>query len=104
MHFALVFRHLTEALVFPTQDFEGVSVRYITMKGWCTAINECKTFEELPENAKNYVLKVEELLGVPGENNVLKQQSDERQSDSFIYVKGVYFHVCIRGNNSRQSN
>ena len=34
------------------------------MPGWKTAISAVRKFEELPVNAQNYVLKIEELLGI----------------------------------------
>nr|Q4N3F4.1 RecName: Full=Adenylosuccinate synthetase; Short=AMPSase; Short=AdSS; AltName: Full=IMP--aspartate ligase [Theileria parva] len=37
---------------------------YKTMPGWKTDISKFKTFEELPQNAQNYVLFIEEYLGV----------------------------------------
>ena len=37
----------------------------IEMPGWESDISTCRTFEELPENAKKYILKIEELTGVP---------------------------------------
>lgn len=46
-------------------QFEGVEVEYITMPGWKTPITQMTSFEELPKNAQNYVLKIEELLGLP---------------------------------------
>lgn len=52
---------------YPSSEFqfEGVEVEYITVPGWKTSICECRRFEDLPENAQNYVLKIEELVGVP---------------------------------------
>ena len=47
------------------QDFEGVTVEYITLPGWKTDITKCRNFEDLPVKAQSYVLKIEELLGVP---------------------------------------
>jgi len=51
---------------FPSSEkqFIGVEVEYITMPGWKTSIVDIRSFENLPENAKNYVLKIEELLGL----------------------------------------
>jgi len=46
-------------------QFDGLEVEYITMPGWKTSIASCRNFNELPENCKNYVLKIEELLGLP---------------------------------------
>jgi len=52
---------------FPSsiQAFEGVSVEYITMKGWKKQISNCKSFEELPAEAQDYINKIEELLHIP---------------------------------------
>lgn len=47
------------------QDFEGVTVDYLTMPGWKQDISACRSFQDLPANAQNYVLKIEEILGVP---------------------------------------
>lgn len=38
---------------------------YIELPGWKEDITQMKSFEELPQNAKNYVKKIEELTGVP---------------------------------------
>jgi adenylosuccinate synthase len=45
---------------------ENVEVEYVTFQGWMTPICACRTFDALPENAKKYVLFIEEFLGVPG--------------------------------------
>lgn len=44
---------------------EDVEVEYDVVPGWTEDISKCTTFEELPLNAQNYVLKVQEMLGVP---------------------------------------
>lgn len=38
---------------------------YETYKGWNSDISNVKTFDELPENAKAYLKKLEELVGIP---------------------------------------
>ncbi|MCH5241153.1 MAG: adenylosuccinate synthase [Muribaculaceae bacterium] len=38
---------------------------YLELPGWKEDISNTKSFEELPENAKNYVKKIEEITGVP---------------------------------------
>ncbi len=38
---------------------------YITMEGWKQDLNDAKTLEQLPEKAKNYLKKLEELVGIP---------------------------------------
>ncbi len=42
-------------------DWEPV---YETHKGWKTSISACKSYDELPKNAKNYLKRLEELLGI----------------------------------------
>lgn len=36
---------------------------YEELPGWEGDISRCKTFDELPENAKNYIKRIEELIG-----------------------------------------
>lgn len=38
---------------------------YVELPGWKEDISGMKTFDELPQNAKNYVRKIEEITGVP---------------------------------------
>ncbi len=38
---------------------------YQTVKGWKEDINKAKSFEDLPENAQNYIKMIEESVGVP---------------------------------------
>ena len=38
---------------------------YETYKGWKTDITKSKKMEDLPENAKAYLKKLEELVGIP---------------------------------------
>ena len=44
---------------------EDVEVEYEVFPGWKEDISKAKKFEDLPLNAQNYVLKVQEMLGVP---------------------------------------
>lgn len=39
--------------------------KYRELKGWNTDISSCRTYEQLPEEAKAYVQAIEELTGVP---------------------------------------
>jgi len=52
---------------FPSseQDFEGIEVEYVTLPGWKSSISECRSFEELPQNAQTYVTTIEGYLGKP---------------------------------------
>jgi len=38
---------------------------YETMKGWKCSLDGLKTFEQLPENTKKYIKRIEELTGAP---------------------------------------
>jgi adenylosuccinate synthase len=38
---------------------------YEEMPGWSEDLSACETFEDLPAAAQNYVLKIEELTGIP---------------------------------------
>ena len=42
-----------------------VEAEYIELPGWKEDITGIRNFDELPDNAKAYVAKIEELTGVP---------------------------------------
>jgi len=46
-------------------ELEKVELEYETVPGWQSDISKCKTFDELPAAAKNYLKRIEELVGVP---------------------------------------
>ncbi|RKP06966.1 Adenylosuccinate synthetase [Thamnocephalis sphaerospora] len=56
----------TRLASFPADlhELEKVEVEYETLPGWKQDISACRTFESLPENARRYVLRIEQLLGV----------------------------------------
>lgn len=57
-----------EDIAYPPLDENGmahVTPVYETMPGWSEDITGCRTFEELPENCRNYVARIEAVLGVP---------------------------------------
>ena len=45
--------------------YSDVVVDYETMPGWAEDISKVKTFDELPANCKAYILRLEELIGLP---------------------------------------
>jgi len=47
------------------RELKDVEVEYETMQGWDEDISKCRRFEDLPRNCKTYVLRIEEILGVP---------------------------------------
>ncbi|MFA6239635.1 MAG: adenylosuccinate synthase [Candidatus Hydrogenedentales bacterium] len=53
--------------VFPSQvnKLEKVKPIYEEMPGWTEDITACRTWDSLPENAKRYFQRIEELIGVP---------------------------------------
>jgi len=46
-------------------DLSKVTVEYETLPGWKSDISKCSSWGELPENAKGYIRKIEELVGIP---------------------------------------
>ena len=44
-------------------DFHHAKPIYEELPGWWEDISGCRTFEELPDNAQRYVLRLEELIG-----------------------------------------
>ena len=47
--------------VYTHYDWEAV---YETHKGWKQDISKAKTYDELPQNAKLYLKRLEEILGI----------------------------------------
>ena len=57
-----------EEVMYPPQEENSlaeVTPVYETMPGWQEDISACTTWDALPEAAKNYVLRIEAVLGVP---------------------------------------
>ncbi|KIM58919.1 hypothetical protein SCLCIDRAFT_27756 [Scleroderma citrinum Foug A] len=60
----------------------GVEVVYKTLPGWKTSITSSASFDELPENCKNYITFIEQFLDTPiewigigpGRENMLRRQ------------------------------
>jgi adenylosuccinate synthase len=48
----------------PTRELEGAAPHYELMEGWRCPLGDVKRFEDLPERARAYVLRIEELIGV----------------------------------------
>ena len=50
----------------PTADeWERCKPVYETMPGWMQDISECRTWDEIPENAKKFVARMAEFIGCP---------------------------------------
>ncbi|PRY58207.1 adenylosuccinate synthetase [Knoellia remsis] len=62
-------------------DFHHATPIYEELPGWWEDISGARTFEELPENAQKYVLRVEELIGArvsaigvgPGRHEIIER-------------------------------
>jgi adenylosuccinate synthase len=62
-------------------DFHHAEPIYEELPGWWEDISQCRTFDELPENAQRYVLRVEELIGArvsaigvgPGRDEIIER-------------------------------
>lgn len=52
---------------YPTDVFihKYLEPIYETMPGWKTSLSNIRNYEDLPENAKKYIAKVEDLIGAP---------------------------------------
>lgn len=46
-------------------ELGDVEVEYETMPGWTEDITRCTSFDELPANCQKYILRIQELVGVP---------------------------------------
>lgn len=46
------------------RTYSEVQIMYASMPGWEEDLSKCRSFESLPKNAQNYVLRIEELTGV----------------------------------------
>lgn len=47
------------------EEYARVEVEYETLPGWKTDLKQFERFEDWPERAKDYVYRLEELIGVP---------------------------------------
>jgi adenylosuccinate synthase len=64
-------------------DFHHAVPIYEELDGWWEDISDCRTFDELPEAAQRYVLRVEELVGArvsaigvgPGRDQIVSRHS-----------------------------
>ena len=47
-----------------SSEWERCIPNYISLPGWDEDISKCKSYDELPANAKNYINKISEIVGV----------------------------------------
>ena len=46
------------------EELAQVEVEYESMEGWKEDISKCQSYDELPDNAKSYLQRIEELTGI----------------------------------------
>ncbi|KAK9497497.1 hypothetical protein O3M35_004208 [Rhynocoris fuscipes] len=58
---------------FPSraEDLANVKVQYVTMPGWMTSIENVRKMSDLPQQARAYLVKIEEELGIPSKYYLL---------------------------------
>jgi len=64
-------------------DFHHAKPIYEQLPGWSQDISTCRSFEELPVNARAYITRVEELIGArisaigvgPGRDAIIERHS-----------------------------
>ena len=64
-------------------DFHHAKPIYENLPGWSEDISDCRSFEEMPANARAYILRVEELIGArisaigvgPGRDAIIERYS-----------------------------
>jgi len=52
---------------FPSDmgELEDITVEFITMPGWKQDTSDCRVYSDLPQHARNYIEKIEDLLDCP---------------------------------------
>ncbi|KAJ8932682.1 hypothetical protein NQ318_020331 [Aromia moschata] len=58
-------RHIGYSAGNKTSVSAEVEVEYVTMPGWQQSTENVREFKDLPENAKQYINKIEDLVNVP---------------------------------------
>lgn len=44
-------------------EYSNLQLEYETFPGWTEDISQCKNYDDLPENCKRYLIRIEELIG-----------------------------------------
>lgn len=79
-----VYKHKGETIEWLPADqnvFAGLKPEYKELKGWNCSIENCKTYDELPQKAKDYIKYIEDFLDVP-----VKYISVGQRRDQIIHV------------------
>lgn len=75
------------------EDISKVEVEYEELDGWSQDISQLKSYDALPQNAKNYIARIEELIDCPihavsvgPERSQLILRSEKSGADSLLSV------------------
>lgn len=79
-----------------------VEVVYEELEGWLTDISKCRKFANLPDNAVNYLRRIEELMGVPvawigvgpDREEMIEVPRFDLESDMDLEVEGRWGFCC----------
>jgi len=64
-HYELDGKQLHGSMPGTVDDLGRCETKYVDMPGWDEDISKCTKFEDLPQNAQNYIKFIEEELNVP---------------------------------------
>ena len=57
--------HIVTKMPSTLEELAKCKPIYETLPGWMSDTTACRSFADLPENAQKYVLRLEELCGLP---------------------------------------
>lgn len=80
-------------IIAEQSELSKVEVDYITMPGWKSKIAGVTSYNDLPINAKNYIVKLQQLTGIPSELLLLYLQ------DTTLYRTATRLPPCTTSNN-----
>ena len=71
------------------EELDQVEVEYETLPGWKSDTTSVRKFEDLPVNARCYVRKIEQIVGVPGEYDVFHSEY------ILLWVRGKKYRIYL---------
>lgn len=67
-----------ESIPADANELYKIKPQYLTLPGWAEDISKCKSFSELPKEAKNFVETIEEQINIP--INIISVGPDREQT------------------------
>ena len=79
---------------FPSslEKLANVEVEYEVFDGWMMPTTDIRDFKSLPTNAKIYLKRIEELLGIP-----IKYIGVGAERDAMIHIEWLYWGCYVVG-------